>query len=91
LQKICRGVAVHKAFGEKWNNLSESTNGNALFRKFRLQQGFLRSHLNKRGSPPKTYETTKPHIQTICHLKSVFPDSENPVAAFQKSFQVSFL
>jgi hypothetical protein len=24
-------------------------------------------------------------------LKSVFPDSENPVAAFQKSFQVSFL
>jgi hypothetical protein len=57
-----------------------------------LQQGLdrVRTRLCREQSPP-TSGQTDPWLQTVEHLRAVFPDSACPLAAFQFHFQHPFL
>jgi hypothetical protein len=44
-----------------------------------------------REQPPPASTNTDPLLQTVEHLRLVFPDSECPPAAFQLHFQCPFL
>jgi hypothetical protein len=57
-----------------------------------LQQGLdrVRTRLCREQSPPASGQTD-PWLQTVEHLRAVFPDSACPLAAFQFHFQHPFL
>lgn len=62
-----------------------------LFKKFHLKQHHIRSYLSRRCKAPKdTNENITPKIATLRHCQKTFP-REDPIAAFQQYFQVSFL
>jgi hypothetical protein len=63
---------------------------------YRLRRGLQRSlDLVRtrlcREQPPPVSTHTDPLLQTVEHLRTVFPDSECPLAAFQLHFQRPFL
>ena len=57
-----------------------------------LQRGLdrVRTWLCREQSPPVSTHTD-PLLQTVVHLRTVFPDSECPLATFQLHFQHPFL
>jgi hypothetical protein len=68
----------------------------ALETVYRLRRGLQRSlDLMRtrlcREQPPPASTNTDPLLQTVEHLRTVFPDSECPLAAFQLHFQRPFL
>jgi len=63
---------------------------------YRLRRGLQRSlDLVRiplcREQPPPGSTHTNPLLQTVEHLRTVFPDSECPLASFQLHFQRPFL
>jgi hypothetical protein len=58
----------------------------------KLSQGLerLRTCLHREQAPPESPQTD-PLLQTIAHLKRVFPDSQCSPADFQFHFQTPFL
>ena len=58
----------------------------------RLRHGLhkVRTRLCREQSPPASAHTD-PLLQTVEHLRAVFPDRECPLAAFQLHFQCPFL
>jgi hypothetical protein len=61
-----------------------------LCRKLRYRLDGLRTWLCREQEPPQS-EHADPLLQTIAHLKLVFPDSQCPPADFQWHFQRPFL
>lgn len=61
-----------------------------LLSRIRLRQSVLRTMLIKIAAP-LVEEVSDPLLQTLKHMMVVFQDADNPVAAFQHHFQVSFL
>ena len=61
-----------------------------LRRKLRQQLDRLRSRLCREQSPPVSVQAD-PLLQTLEHLREVFPDSVCPPADFQLHFQHPFL
>jgi hypothetical protein len=63
---------------------------------YRLRRGLrrclasVRTQLCREQSPPVS-PYADPLLQTVEHLRTVFPDSECPPAAFQLQFQCPFL
>jgi hypothetical protein len=68
----------------------------ALETVYRLRRGLrqclasVRTRLCREQSPPVS-TPPDPLLQTVEHLRAVFPDSECPLAAFQLHFQLPFL
>jgi hypothetical protein len=63
---------------------------------YRMRRGLrrgldrVRTRLCREQSPPVSTHTD-PLLQTVAHLRAVFPDSDCPPAAFQLRFQHPFL
>jgi len=62
-----------------------------LWNKFSESQPFIRSHIFRYSKLPKTFQSKKPIVQTILHLKHFFKTHHCPISAFQYYFQTSFL
>lgn len=62
-----------------------------LWSKISFNQSRLRIKLSKKHPPPGKSSFKHPLFETIYHLKNTFPDSIDPIAAFQMTFQESFL
>jgi hypothetical protein len=64
----------------------------ALETRYRMRRGLqrglarVRPRLCREQSPPGS-PSPDPLLQTVAHLRAVFPDSECPLAAFQLHFQ----
>lgn len=61
-----------------------------LWRGLRRNLDRLRTRLASQGEPPASVQTD-PLLQTLAHLKTVFPHSPCPPAEFQLHFQRPFL
>jgi hypothetical protein len=59
-----------------------------IFRRFVKAQSAIRSKLNRHSQPPSS-SYSDPAIQTIAHLRAIFP-SGCAISSFQNYFQTSF-
>jgi len=85
LKDICLGNSVHKAWLSLRCLLSlESAYG--ILRRARDRLGDIRSLLTREHPAPES-EHTDPLLQTVEHLRCVFPAENNAIAAFQVHFQ----
>lgn len=73
---------------QKTNRIPTLSSAYRLWRRFIVNQSFLKTKLIPICNPPPD-SNNDPNIQTILHLKKVFP-SLNPISDFQLHFQSSF-
>ena len=90
LTNIVNGMNVFRAFGALAAPLS-TTSIYRLYKRIYLHQYKIRTMLLKRRPAPENIPATNPLIKTIVHIKSVFKRRTDPIAAFQSTFQTSFL
>jgi hypothetical protein len=91
LLNLLAGDATKKESFEKAKLPFHLSMAYRLWKRFALVQSRLRTQLSKRIPPPTQCGFKHSFLATIVHLKNCFPDNSNPIAAFQVTFQTSFL
>ncbi|MBZ0166316.1 MAG: hypothetical protein K8I00_05865 [Candidatus Omnitrophica bacterium] len=67
------------------------SNGYRLFDAFKQAQSRIRGILSRRCKQLHTHQGPSPPHQTIEHLKTAFPKTKDPIAAFQFACQQPFI
>ncbi len=89
LSGIKEDTSLIEAFRRSGSGLGEAS-AYRLLRKFKHNQARLRTFMTRVKGPPILKHCKDAVIQTIAHLKSLFPQSPCPVSEFQYCFQASF-
>lgn len=90
LKNMVDGINVFQAFRSLAIGLS-TTSFYRLYRRVYLNQPKIRTLLLKRHPAPQNIPHENPLIKTIAHIKLVFRTHADAIAAFQSTFQTSFL
>lgn len=90
LNNILTGKNKFQAFRKTGLSFSNTT-VYRIYQKVFYRQYQLRALLLQSSAIPEKILSSNPLIKTLAHLKSVFANSADPLAAFQSRFQVSFL
>ncbi len=90
LKNIVNGMNVFRAFRSLAAGLS-TTSIYRLYRRACLHQPGMRTLLLRRCPAPRDIHHKNPLIKTIIHIKSAFKGRADAIAAFQSTFQTSFL
>lgn len=89
LKGLCEGGSVKRVWEE--NRLPVQLQSvYQLLRRFRDRLDAVRVALLSRCQPPGSHHTD-PLLQTAEHLRCAFPGNQNPVEAFQHTFQTPIM
>lgn len=90
LKNIVKGINILKAFPRIVIRVS-TTSIYRLYSRVYFNQHKIRTMLLKLCPAPVNIPYANPLIKTIIHLKNTFKRRADPIAAFQSTFQTSFL